>query len=56
MGEDELDQERVQVIHDKGYTGLLGMEHGKSLPGRKGELALIKAYRDADDFGKARRA
>jgi hydroxypyruvate isomerase len=39
-----------KFIHEKGYTGLLGMEHGKSLPGKEGELALIKAYRDADDF------
>jgi hydroxypyruvate isomerase len=39
-----------KFIHDKGYTGLLGMEHGKSLPGKEGELALIKAYREADDF------
>ena len=39
-----------KAIHAKGYTGLLGMEHGKSLPGKEGELALIKAYRDADDF------
>jgi len=39
-----------KFIHDRGYTGLIGMEHGKSLPGKEGELALIKAYRDADDF------
>jgi hydroxypyruvate isomerase len=39
-----------KFIHDKGYTGLLGMEHGKSLPGKEGELALIQAYREADDF------
>jgi hydroxypyruvate isomerase len=39
-----------KFIHDKGYTGLLGMEHGKSLPGKEGELALIEAYREADDF------
>jgi hydroxypyruvate isomerase len=39
-----------KFIHDRGYTGLIGMEHGKSLPGKEGELALIKAYRDADNF------
>lgn len=39
-----------KFIHDKGYTGLLGMEHGKSLPGKEGEMALIQAYRDADNF------
>jgi hydroxypyruvate isomerase len=26
------------------------MEHGNVLPGKEGELALIKAYRDADNF------
>ena len=39
-----------KFIHEKGYKGLLGMEHGKSLPGKEGELALIQAYREADDF------
>jgi hydroxypyruvate isomerase len=29
---------------------MLGMEHGNSLPGKEGELALIKAYRYSDDF------
>jgi len=37
-------------IYDKGYKGILGMEHGKSKPGKEGELALIKAYREADSF------
>lgn len=37
-------------IHKKGYKGILGMEHGNALPGKEGELALIKAYRDADSF------
>lgn len=37
-------------IHSKGYKGILGMEHGSVKPGKEGELALIKAYRDADDF------
>ena len=37
-------------IYNKGYRGILGMEHGNSLPGKEGELALIKAYRDADNF------
>ena len=37
-------------IHSKGYKGVLGMEHGNAKPGKEGELALIKAYRDADDF------
>jgi len=37
-------------LYTKGYKGILGMEHGNSLPGKEGELALIKAYRDSDNF------
>ena len=37
-------------IHSKGYKGILGMEHGNSKPGKEGELALIKAYRESDAF------
>ncbi|HVZ55072.1 MAG TPA: TIM barrel protein [Chitinophagaceae bacterium] len=37
-------------IYQKGYKGILGMEHGVSRQGAAGELALIKAYRDSDDF------
>ncbi|MEJ7912103.1 MAG: TIM barrel protein [Chitinophagaceae bacterium] len=37
-------------IYDKGFKGLLGMEHGISKPGKEGEVALIKAYRETDSF------
>ncbi|HZW65785.1 MAG TPA: TIM barrel protein, partial [Hanamia sp.] len=37
-------------LYNKGYRGILGMEHGNSLPGKEGEMALIKAYRDSDNF------
>lgn len=37
-------------IYDKGYKGILGMEHGNSIAGKEGEMALIKAYREADSF------
>ena len=37
-------------IHDRGWTGVLGMEHGNSKPGKEGEQALIQAYVDCDDF------
>ena len=37
-------------IYNKGYKGVLGMEHGNAGKGKEGELALIKAYRYADDF------
>jgi len=39
-----------KYIDSKGYKGILGMEHGNSLPGKDGELALIKAYREVDSF------
>ncbi len=37
-------------IKDKGYTGILGMEHGNSMPGKEGEQALLDAYRQVDSF------
>ena len=37
-------------ISNKGYKGVLGMEHGNFKPGKEGEMELIKAYRDADSF------
>ena len=37
-------------IHSKGFTGILGMEHGNFHPGKEGEEALIKAYRQVDNF------
>jgi len=40
-----------QHVHEKGYRGVWGMEHGKSKEGKEGELALIKAYRDSDVQG-----
>jgi hydroxypyruvate isomerase len=39
-----------RFIHDKGYQGVLGMEHGQSKPGREGERAVIDAYRACDQF------
>ena len=37
-------------IHEKGYTGIIGMEHGLSIKGKEGELALIEAYAAVDNF------
>lgn len=37
-----------KYIHEKGYKGILGMEHGIAGKGIEGELALIKAYREVD--------
>jgi hydroxypyruvate isomerase len=37
-------------IYNKGYRGIMGMEHGNSIKGKEGELALVKAYRESDSF------
>lgn len=37
-------------IHSKGFTGVVGMEHGNSKPGAEGEQAVIEAYVAADGF------
>jgi hydroxypyruvate isomerase len=37
-------------IYEKGYDGVLCMEHGNSHKGKEGELALIEAYREVDSF------
>lgn len=39
-----------KFIHGKGFTGVLGMEHGNAKPGKEGEMALIKAYEESDSF------
>jgi len=50
-GTAEMDYKNIfKHINSKGYKGILGMEHGNSMPGKEGELALIKAYREADSF------
>lgn len=35
-------------IRDKGFDGIVGMEHGNSREGTAGELAVIEAYRSVD--------
>jgi len=37
-------------IHERGFAGVVGMEHGLSRGGKEGERALIDAYRACDDF------
>lgn len=37
-------------IHEKGFEGIVGMEHGNSTPGKEGEEALIEAYVRVDQF------
>ncbi len=35
-------------IHERGFEGILGMEHGNSRSGAEGDLAVLEAYRGAD--------
>lgn len=37
-------------IYNKGYRGIMGMEHGIAGSGKEGEQALIRAYRETDNF------
>lgn len=37
-------------IYEKGYKGVMGMEHGNSIQGKAGELKVIQAYRESDNF------
>jgi hydroxypyruvate isomerase len=37
-----------RFIQKQGYAGILGMEHGNSIAGKEGELALLNAYRSVD--------
>ena len=37
-------------LYDKGYKGVLCMEHGRSKRGKEGEQAVIDAYRACDNF------
>lgn len=37
-------------LSKKGFTGIVGMEHGNARPGKDGERALINAYRSCDNF------
>ena len=45
----EINYARVmEFIYKKGFTGILGMEHGNSKPGIVGERAVIDAYKSVD--------
>ena len=39
-----------RFIHDRGYKGILGMEHGNKKEGVEGEWAVIEAYKSVDSF------
>jgi hydroxypyruvate isomerase len=39
-----------KYIHEKGFDGIMGMEHGNSKPDKAGEQAVIDAYKAVDSF------
>jgi hydroxypyruvate isomerase len=48
-GTGEINYKNVlQFIHDKGYRGFSGLEHGTSISGKAGEIATVQAYRQVD--------
>jgi len=48
-GTGRLDYKAVtQWIHEQGFTGVIGMEHGASTKGREGLDKLVAAYREID--------
>jgi hydroxypyruvate isomerase len=50
-GTGEINYKNVfRHLHEKGYEGIIGMEHGIAGEGKAGEIALIKAYREVDKF------
>ena len=50
-GTGEINYKKVfEWVHEQGYDGILGMEHGNSMKGAEGEKAVIEAYREADSF------
>ena len=50
-GTGEMDYKNIfKHIYNKGYKGILGMEHGMAGKGKEGEMSLIKAYSESDGF------
>lgn len=39
-----------KYIYDRGFDGIMGMEHGNSEPGKAGEKKVIEAYIESDSF------
>lgn len=47
----EINYKRIfEHVYNKGYRGVMGMEHGNAKPGKEGEMALIDAYVSVDNF------
>ena len=50
-GTGELNYKNIfKAVYEKGYRGILGMEHGNSQKDKAGERAVIDAYRQCDTF------
>ncbi|MDR8392552.1 TIM barrel protein [Aliifodinibius sp. S!AR15-10] len=50
-GTGEINFQNVfKYVHEKGFDGIVGMEHGNAGDGEEGEKALIEAYVEADSF------
>lgn len=50
-GTGEINYQNVfRYIKKNGFQGVMGMEHGNSVDGVKGEKAVMEAYRKADNF------
>ena len=50
-GTGEMNYQNIfKHVHAKGFTGVLGMEHGNARPGKEGERAVIDAYVAADTW------
>ena len=39
-----------KYIHSQGFEGVMGMEHGNSMKGKDGEMRVIEAYKEVDQF------
>jgi len=45
----EINYKKIfKYFYDRKYDDILSCEHGQSKPGKEGELAIIKAYREVD--------
>lgn len=50
-GTGEINYKNIfKKIHQKGFQGIIGMEHGKAQKSKEGERAVINAYKEADNF------
>ena len=50
-GTGEMNYQNIfKHIHGKGFTGVVGMEHGNAAKGKDGERAVIDAYVEADKW------